>query len=701
MLSSILSILTLLTMLTAGYGVGRPILRALMRKEEQEPSSTVIWSLLVGWIVIGLMITTLGMAGILYRAVVGIGTLVAAFLGIGEIGRVISERSEDDQDVPSVIRQMLRFHENDTEFCHGLVPPRWLLFGMLTIATIAAIASLFGALAPPTAGDALCYHLELPKRFIEAGRFSFLPYSDNSTYPLLVEVWYLWAMILHGITIQGAIAAQLVHWMCGIMLAMAAFTLARPILGQRWSVIVASIVLLTPGVTNQMTAPLNDVALALMTTMAIAAWWRFAVNREGLAWCVLAGIAAGGALGTKYIAALFAIAVSVSWAWTFVHQKERRVVLLKGAMLVGGIAVLVGGVWYVRAYKYRGNPVYPFLAELHQTSENSSPQEGDSPLVNKKNDDQKTTQKNAFHKNISQKQSVHLNHYGPQKRGLATKESGSGKFETLPKRKAPLGRSPLALLSAPWHISINPDRFGGRSHQLGILFLAGLPGLLFARRLRGLGTLLVTAVAYFILWFLLRQNVRFLFPILPLLSVGLVWVWVEMNRMPKISHFFGMAIFAFILIIYTGVSVRRSLDRFSVACGLEGQRDYLSRCEPSYKVAQKVSHIVGSQGQLLSQDVHHFYFNCPVIQEKVFHRFVSYEEIIARQGSLLAALRRSGFSHVLLIENLRKHGEQFDPALLHLIKAEPNIHLELLETVDDQDGGKRQYFLASLSQKGI
>lgn len=701
MFTSTLSILTLVTMLLAGYGVGRPLVRGLMRKEEPEASAVVVWSLLVGWIVIGLGLTTLGMTGLLYRSVVGIGTVVAAFLGVGEIARAIANRSEENQGVPSVIRQMLRFQEGEETLRHGQAPAQGMLAGLIGLAAIAVTASLLGALAPPTAGDALCYHLELPKRFISANRFLYLPYSDNSTYPLLVEVWYLWAMILHGATIPGAIAAQLVHWMCGILLGMATFTLARPILGQRWSVVVASVVLITPGVTNQMTAPLNDVALAMMTTMALAAWWRFTVNREGLAWCVLAGIAAGGALGTKYIAALFGIAVAFSAIWTFFHQRERRAELVKGAMLVGGIAILIGGVWYGRAYQYRGNPVYPFLAELHKPHESNNLSKKGNTRFAKKNDDTAPAQKKSLTQKVSQKQSVHLATPTPLWQDGLTNEGISKKFETLPKRKAPLGRSPWALLSAPWHISISPDRFGGRSHQLGILFLAGLPGLLFARRLRGLGTLLLATVAYFTLWFLLRQNVRFLFPILSLLSVALVWVWIEMDRMPRAPRRLAMTVFLFVLVIYAGVSVRRSCDRVPVALGWESHRDYLSRCESGYHIAQKVNQVVNSRDHLLSQDVRHFYFNCPVTQEKVFHRFVSYEASVGKQSSLSDVLRQAGFSHLLLIENLTERGEQFDPTLLRLAQAEPDIRIELLETVEDADGGKRQYFLGTLPPEGV
>ena len=179
---------------------------------------------------------------------------------------------------------------------------------MLLLAGAACVGSLVGALAPPTAGDALCYHLDLPKRFLAEHALCYPPYSDNATFPLLVEMWYLW-----GLALDGAVAAQLVHWTLGILLALAAVVLARPILGRAWAWIVGAVVVLVPGVNNQMTAPLNDLGLAVLTTLALAAWWRATVGMEGRRWFLLAGLAGGGALGTKYLALVFALAVAATW----------------------------------------------------------------------------------------------------------------------------------------------------------------------------------------------------------------------------------------------------------------------------------------------------------------------------------------------------------------------------------------------------
>src|SRR5690606_18127398 len=98
-------------------------------------------------------------------------------------------------------------------------PPRmpWRLDRVVVVmALVAAIASLVSALAPPTAGDAMCYHLQLPKEFLRTGAIVYSPYDENGTFPLLTEMWFLWAL-----AIDGDIAAQLMAWVVGVLFALA------------------------------------------------------------------------------------------------------------------------------------------------------------------------------------------------------------------------------------------------------------------------------------------------------------------------------------------------------------------------------------------------------------------------------------------------------------------------------------------------
>jgi hypothetical protein len=633
MLDQFFSLLTLVTITLAAYGMGRPIVRGLGVPRDDR-LATNVWSIVVGLIVAGGVLGGLGLAGLLYDSAIGVLSLAAGFWGVGEIVRDhVARRQKAAVGDP--------FAPDRRDDVPGpAAPARWLGLAVLLLAAAACLGSLVGALAPPTAGDALCYHLELPKIFLADHAIRYLPYHDNSTFPLLAEMWYLWALAL-----DGPVAAGLVHWGLGILLGLAAVVLARPILGRPWAWAAGCIVVLTPGVSNQMTAPLNDIALAVLTTLALAAWWRVAVNQEDRRWLILAGLAGGGALGTKYIALIFAVAVAATWVWAMVRRAEQRRMLLAAAATVAVVAASVGGPWYVRAAWHRHNPVYPFLAELHTSGE-------------------------------------------------AGGETGG--LETLPARKSPLGRSAVGLAIAPWQITMHPERFGGRAHQLGVLFLVAAPGLFFARRLRGLGTLLAVAAVYGVVWFLLRQNVRFLFPTVPLLAVAVAWVWIELRRFPTAARVAIVGVQAVILVAYTAVAVVRCEDRLAVAVGLEKREDYLSRCEPSFAAATVANLMLDDGAHILSQDCRAFYFDARVTQESVYRRLSGYDRRITSSGELGRALRRAGFTHLLLAENTKPRGIAYDPTLSRLANVDRSLRRITESYFADTDGGLRHYRLVAL-----
>ena len=49
-----------------------------------------------------------------------------------------------------------------------------------------------------------------------------------------------------------------------------------------------------------MSLPVESVALAALSTLALAAWWQAVIHGEDRRWFVVAGLAAGGALGIHY-----------------------------------------------------------------------------------------------------------------------------------------------------------------------------------------------------------------------------------------------------------------------------------------------------------------------------------------------------------------------------------------------------------------
>jgi len=639
MLSSIGSLLSLAVITLAAYALGRPVVWAL-GVARGERLVQAVWGLAVGWVLGGQLLALCGLVGLVYSVPI---SLVTWSLALGALWGIFSRHARRDgqRGWPNSATSSAGGAD---ESCSLRPPDARLAAAGVAAAGLACLGSLLAALAPPTAGDALCYHLELPKTFLAEGAIRFLPDHENGTFPLLVEMWYLW-----GLAVGGPVTAQLIHWECGVLLGLATVVLARPIVGRQWAWLAGAAVLVTPGVCNQMAAPLNDVALALLTTLALAAWWRAVAAGENRRWFVLAGLAAGGALATKYVAIVFLAAAAVTAIWMWWRRADQRGLIVQGAAVVGLVGLSVAGLWYVRAAWYRGNPVYPFLAEV-----------------------------------------------------WAGEQEGGVRRPSFPDSKLPLGRNPLGLIIAPWQATMHPERFGGRGHQLGVFWLAAVPGLVFTRRLRGLEVLVGTALSYAVLWYLLRQNVRFLFPIVPLLSVAAIWVWIETGRFPRLARAVVVTGFLLTLTAYGAIGLARCKEQLAVALGVEQREQYLARHEPTWVAASILNAQAGRDAHLLTQDYRAFYFRCRVTREALYRRRTGYQGQITEPSRLSRQLRAAGFTHLLLAENLSDRGIQYDPTLARLVQAEWSTGgaeslVKLAEYLFwDSDGAVRRYQLIQI-----
>lgn len=588
----VVSLLATAMIILSALGIGSAILRALQL--ETRGVERVTWSVTLGLVTGGMILALLGLLGQLYAPLVGGLSVVATVWGLGSLYRWWLEGSADAwlADKP---------HYQGAEPIAD--PSAWLLTAVTMLAVGVGVTSLVAALAPPTAGDALCYHLELPKEFLADHRLSYLPYHDNSTFPLLGEMWFAW-----GLALDGPVTAQLVAWCCGWLLAGATFVLAEPLLGRRWAEIAGLATVLVPGLNNHMAAPLVDVPTALLTTLMLAAWLRAAAQDQSRNWLVIAGCLLGGACGVKYVGLVWAA------AWLAVVGIEccrqagagREILCRAGVVLV--IAASVGGMWYVRAAWHRGDPVWPFFSAWLPSS-------------------------------VPPPQTVD---------------------------KTQLGLSPIDVVTAPWQLTMHPEGFGGRGHRLGVMFLLLLPGLLTARRLRGLAPLGAAALVYSAGWYLLRQNVRFLYPIAPLLIVAATWSFIELARWPTVARRLAIGILAAMLAMDSVGPLLRARDKLAVAVGWESRDAYLLRKEPTYGAACVVNTIARPPVRILSQDYRAFYFEDSVIRESVYRRVTGYDRVLAGKP-LAGQLRARGFTHLLLVGTSNASGVRRDTTLADLV----------------------------------
>lgn len=222
-----------------------------------------------------------------------------------------------------------------------------LFLGLTLLGTLPA------ALAPVTDGDALCYHLQVPKIFLLQRSATFDPDLHETVYPLSTEMLYAAALAF-----RGPVACRLIQWLLGIVFALNATALARPFLAEksRWA---GTIALLVPAISNGMAAPLNDVSLAAFGNAALFAltlWF----DRPSLRRSALVGLFCGLALGVKYPALVWTALLASAFAVRLFFSGESRSKPLH--WLVFALSTLaVGGFWYARAAYFTGNPVHPFF----------------------------------------------------------------------------------------------------------------------------------------------------------------------------------------------------------------------------------------------------------------------------------------------------------------------------------------------------
>jgi hypothetical protein len=225
---------------------------------------------------------------------------------------------------------------------------------------LTALLMLLAALLPPTAWDALMYHLAAPAVDIQQGRVLPDPANFQGYQPELVEMLYL-----DGFLLRGDGPAALIHLGFGVLSLLVLITLARritdPARGAALALRAAALFLSIPSLVLVLAWPYIDGALVyyeLAALCALLCWWNGG-GRERIDWLLLAGGLLGLGVDVKYTAAfaLGALGVLVLWrAW----RAERLFAALWQAGLLASVALVVGSPWLLRNLLLTGNPIFPY-----------------------------------------------------------------------------------------------------------------------------------------------------------------------------------------------------------------------------------------------------------------------------------------------------------------------------------------------------
>lgn len=313
----------------ACFGMGRPILRRL-RLAEDDSWSLIVWSLALGLVIGGDLLLMLGWVGWLYEPAVAAITMAGCLSAVVEIA---CSWLGSGTEVSTVRITRGLGHWGD-----------WMRPETALWAAIAAVLllTLTLALAPPTDATVLA-RLEMPKdALVHHAVYSALHPAGG---PLnLVQTWFLWALAL-----DGPVAVNVLHWGLGVLTAAATVLLAREFLVMRWALVAAAIVLIAPGVQWQLALPLEDLALALYTTLALVAASQVLVQYRADAWPLAAGLALGAAVAISPAGLLFGGALAIVWMHTAIRRTDVRAQCLNAGRVVLWSALAIAGPWLLAA----------------------------------------------------------------------------------------------------------------------------------------------------------------------------------------------------------------------------------------------------------------------------------------------------------------------------------------------------------------
>jgi len=372
---------------------------------------------------------------------------------------------------------------------------QWRQMSGLDRAAVGFILISFGsaglaALAPPTAKDALVYHLAVQKTYLAAGRFVEIPHNIFAYFPQLVEGLYAC-----GMSAGSDRTAALIHTGFGLLLCLGTYRLARITgLSSTGGWLAAAVLASTPMVWLEAGWPYVDLALAFYVVQALHCLldWHITGRTSAL---VLAGVFFGGAASIKYSALPLALAMTpvlLGWlaATPSLPSSSGPSIghIIRALALFFGPLLVVAAPWYGRNLWLVHNPVFPLLYTLFPT------------------------QSAGWDADHARLHLLFLQGYGS-----ATKDW-------------------LDYLTLPWRVCwlARTDDIRHYDGEIGAIYFLLVLALGLWRqmdsRMRGLTAF---ASLFFVLWALSSQQVRFLLPILPPAAVVSVWFaadWLGVNR---------------------------------------------------------------------------------------------------------------------------------------------------------------------------
>jgi hypothetical protein len=322
----------LLALNLAAFQAGE-LVRRLMPRAGSRPEIRWVFSLGIGFAVLGVGVLLLAMLGLLDRVVLSVATCA---LGLTFVARI-----------PKLLRQR-----------RPRSPGGWRRSVVLGLAaTIALALPLLDALGPDPGFDAAMYHLAVPERYLFENGVAMTPFSHLYAYAFNTEMIYTLAL-----GTAGPRLAPLLHFEFGVLTLIVLFFVGRR-LSPRAALLAPAILLADPLFVLEMGWANNDLALgfyALLATVCLADWLASPALDRGPP--IYAAVFGGLCCSTRYLGVLIPIAMGV--AVLVLAKRDSLGFRLRAGAVIAAAAIVAPLPFLVRNLVLTGNPIAPILQSL-------------------------------------------------------------------------------------------------------------------------------------------------------------------------------------------------------------------------------------------------------------------------------------------------------------------------------------------------
>jgi hypothetical protein len=483
--------------------------------------------------------------------------------------------------------------------------PALAAFALLSACYIAI--ALGGAAAPELAFDALNVHLPYARDAAASHRAGFAPNNWSSVMPALPLMSYINGFLFSGLTL-----VKLVNVLVFVAGGLLIYSYLSRWWGKLRGIAGAALFWSCPVAVYEATTALIDLPLTLYSALAVFSlleWTRTKAEGD----LRLSAVTLGLAFGCKYHSAFWVLPLLVIIVWEILAVRRRSVIeAMRTAAVYGLLAFAFFVPWAVRAWWYTGNPVFPAANSIFRSA------------------------------------------YFPPSMESAAAAAYANEG---------VGRGVRALIALPWTVTFHPGPFRG---TLGLIFLPGVALAVMRFRVREIGYGLLAAAAYFAAWALTAQEIRYLLPLLPLVSFLTVggFLGTSPGAAPTRVARIIRAVCIALLIAAAAAALppvyplwarewtywHSYKSPVAYLTGRESAAEYVLRDVPSAYVYEYINrNLTPGDRILLLNDSAQFYSSVPTL----YSFTVEADRILmdTTEEGVIGKMRESGLTHVLLNYN--------------------------------------------------